>query len=85
MDIIAWLGSILLAFCGLPLCLQSIFQGHMRGVNLLFLVSWWLGEILLFMYILVDISSPQLLTNYAINIIFTSTMLWYKLFPRDGL
>jgi len=83
MEIIGWVGSFLLTFCGMPLVWQSHKDGHARGVNIVFLEMWLWGEVLVLAYIL---AQPMLLwpliANYAFNIMLILIIQHYKLSPR---
>lgn len=78
----AWIGSILLALCGLPQAYRSYTDGHSRGISSTFLVMWGLGEILTFFYIIGDL---PLMINYGINIICISVIIKYKLKERNDI
>ncbi len=80
---IGWLGSIMLAFCGLPLAVQVVRQGSARDLSRGTLVLWTLGEI--FTIVSVWKSAPSLtflLFNYGMNLIFLSVIWFYIVFPR---
>jgi uncharacterized protein with PQ loop repeat len=81
MENIGWLGSILLAFCGLPQAIESIKTKSSEGLTWGFIGMWFLGEILTFIYILPKLDLP-LLFNYTANIIFLSIIIFYKLMPK---
>ena len=81
MENIGWLGSILLAFCGLPQALESIKTKSSEGLTWGFIGMWFLGEILTFIYILPKLDLP-LLFNYTANIIFLSIIIFFKLCPK---
>ena len=81
MEIIGFLGSILLACCGLPQAILSYKQGHSDGISLGFLLMWTLGEILTLIYITPKSDIP-LLINYSTNLIFLIIIWKYKIFRR---
>ena len=81
MEQIGWLGSILLAFCGLPQAIESIKTKSSEGLTWGFIGMWFLGEIMTFIYILPKMDLP-LLFNYTANIIFLSIIIFYKLMPK---
>lgn len=81
MENIGWLGSILLAFCGLPQAIESIKTKSSEGLTWGFIGMWFIGEICTFIYILPKMDLPLLL-NYTANIIFLSIIIFYKLLPR---
>lgn len=81
MENIGWLGSILLAFCGLPQAIESIKTKSSEGLTWGFIGMWFIGEICTFIYILPKMDLPLLL-NYTANIIFLAIIIFYKLFPK---
>ena len=78
---IGWLGSILLAFCGLPQAIESIKTKSSEGLTWGFIIMWFLGEICTFVYILPKLDLP-LLFNYTANIIFLAIIIYFKLMPK---
>jgi len=78
---IGWLGSILLAFCGLPQAIESIKTKSSEGLTWGFIGMWFLGEICTFIYILPKMDLP-LLFNYTANIIFLAIIIYFKLMPK---
>lgn len=81
MEQIGWLGSILLAFCGLPQAIESIKTKSSEGLTWGFIGMWFLGEIMTFIYILPKMDLP-LLFNYTANIIFLAIIIYFKLMPK---
>jgi uncharacterized protein with PQ loop repeat len=80
METIGWIGSILLAFCGLPQAWESYKTKSSAGLNWAFLGMWGMGEIFTVIYILPKWHWP-LLFNYTANIVFLSIIIYYKLRP----
>ncbi len=78
---IGWLGSVLLALCGIPQAWQSAKQGHSRGISAFFLAAWFAGELLTLAYVWPDKNLP-LIVNYSCNIGALIVIIWFKLFPR---
>lgn len=82
---VGWLGTCLLAVCGLPQLVKSRREGHSHGISWLFILAWFFGEILLFVYILSENKGFILLFNYLLNLFFAGGILYFKVFPRkDG-
>ena len=81
LDITGWIGSFLLAICGLPQAGQSIKDGHSRGLNWYFNSAWLGGEIMTFVYVFPKMDIP-LLFNYSANLIFLAIMIRYKIWER---
>jgi len=78
MDNIGWIGSILMAFCGLPQAIESYKTKSSRGLSWGFLIMWFSGELLTLIYILPKMDLP-LLFNYTANLIFLIIIIYYKL------
>ena len=81
MEYIGWIGSILLAFCGLPQAIESFKTKNSDGLTWGFLIMWGVGEIFTIIYILPKWHWP-LIFNYTANIIFISIIVYYKLKPK---
>lgn len=81
MEMIGWIGSILLAFCGLPQAIESWKTKNSDGLTWGFLIMWGLGEIFTIIYIIPKWHWP-LIFNYTANIIFISIIVYYKIKPR---
>lgn len=81
METLGWLGSILLAFCGLPQAIESYKTKSSAGLTWGFIAMWFIGEIFTFVYILPKMDLP-LLFNYTANILFLSVIIFYKLNPK---
>ena len=80
LDIVGWLGAFFFAICAIPQAWQSYKLGNSDGISTMFLVFWFLGEVLMTIYVLPTWDWP-LLTNYIFNLILTSVICWYKIFP----
>lgn len=81
MDSIGWIGSVLLAFCGLPQAIQSIKTGNSNGLNWGFISAWFGGELLTLAYVIPKMDLP-LLFNYSANIAFLLIIIKYRIWPR---
>lgn len=81
MEYIGWIGSILFAVCGFPQAVQSIRDGHSRGLNWFFLGCWLFGELFTIVYIWPKQDYP-LLFNYLLNLVFLVIMIRYKIWER---
>jgi uncharacterized protein with PQ loop repeat len=81
---IGWIGSICLAFSAMPQAWQCYCQGHARGLSILTLCLWLVGEVC---YIVATIGEfgmvPWLLTNYVMNLVFLSVILRYWICPKS--
>lgn len=81
---LGWIGSWLLALCGLPQALQSLQQGHSDGVSIPFLWMWLVGEIFTVAYlflitplIVLKRDYTPLVINYSINIGLIIIILYF--------
>jgi uncharacterized protein with PQ loop repeat len=81
MEYIGWVGSILLAFCGLPQAIESFKTKNSDGLTWGFLIMWGVGELFTVVYIIPKWHWP-LIFNYTANIIFISIIVYYKLKPK---
>ena len=81
MDNFGWLGSILLAFCGLPQAIESYKTKNSDGLTWGFVLMWFVGEICTFVYIIPKMDLP-LLFNYSANIMFLIIIIYYKINPK---
>jgi uncharacterized protein with PQ loop repeat len=81
MEYIGWIGSILLAFCGLPQAIESYKTKNSDGLTWSFLGMWGMGEIMTIIYILPKWHWP-LIFNYTANIVFIAIILYYKIKPQ---
>ena len=77
---IGWLGSILLAICGLPEAYFAITTGT-TSLSYIFLILWGSGEIFTLFYLTQKNKKIKLLPlflNYGLNIVFISILLIIK-------
>jgi len=81
MEWLGWIGGLLLALCGLPQAVKTFLDGHSDGVSWWFLIMWFVGEVLVLIYIIPSGQLP-LIVNYAVNIIFAAIILKYKIKPK---
>ncbi|VVB77589.1 PQ loop repeat protein [uncultured archaeon] len=68
-ELIGWIGAVLLATCGLPQLFKTLKTKDFSGLSLTFIVWWFFGEVLTLFYIVYTAFRWPLLFNYAINII----------------
>lgn len=73
---IATLGSILLACCGIPESIKC-FKTKSCDIGYPMLLMWLFGEILLIIFAIQSRQFP-LLINYIANLTFVTVMLYYK-------
>ena len=60
MDNIGWIGSILLAFCGLPQAIESYKTKSSEGLTWGFISMWFIGEIFTIIYVFPKMDLPLL-------------------------
>jgi uncharacterized protein with PQ loop repeat len=77
MTIIGYIGSILLALCGVPQAIKAWKTNSAKDISWLFLLSWLLGEMFTFAYVLPKFDLPLLL-NYVVNMIVISVIIKIK-------
>ena len=83
MIILGWMGSTLLALCGIPQAVMAVKQGHSNGISWSMLLMWHSGIICMMIYVLPTRDVP-LISSYAVSVVTISVMLWYKCFPREN-
>lgn len=81
-ELIGWMGSILLAFCGFPQAIDSFKKKSSHGVTWGLLLMWGIGEIFTLIYVF-PMMKWALIFNYIANLLFLSIIIYYKLFPRS--
>ena len=80
MELLGWIGSMLLALCGLPQAIDSFRKKHSDGLTLGFLLMWGGGEIFTLIYLSSKQDILPLIANYSLNLVFLITILCYKFF-----
>ena len=81
METIGYIGSIMLAICGLPQAIESYKTKSSEGLTWGFILLWLFGELFTFAYIIPKMDLP-LLINYSTNIIFLTIIVYFKIFPK---
>jgi uncharacterized membrane protein HdeD (DUF308 family) len=77
MTLLATIGSLLLALCGLPEAI-SAYKNKSCGLGWPMLLMWVLGEIFLIIFA-VQTAQYVLLLNYVANVVFLVVMIYYKI------
>jgi len=77
MEILGWLGSILLQLHTIPQVFTCFKQKHARGFSNSFLVMWVLGCMLMLLYT-VPTGKLPLIINYALNMTTGLVVSYYK-------
>ena len=77
-EVIGWVGSFLFSICAIPQAYQSYKEKSSKGINSLFLITWFLGEILCLLYgFLVELPYP-IMVNYIVNLSCLLVIAYYK-------
>lgn len=83
MELLAWSGAICFALCAVPQVVQTIRDGHAKGLAPSFLAMWFYGEIVMITYTLPRWeTNQQVMANYLLNFICLCVMIYYKIWPR---
>lgn len=77
-ELLGWLGALLLMICALPQTLKCIKTKSAAGVDLGFLIMWWLGAASMMVYQIYN-KDVQASISLGFNVVFVSIMLYYKL------
>ena len=77
MEIIGWIGSLMLSICGLPQAIDSYRKKSSKGITWGFILLWLIGEIFLIIYLFHKKEYP-LLFNCGLNTVLASIILFYK-------
>lgn len=77
MEVIGWIGSILLAACAIPEVVNAFKTGKC-GITWGMLLVWQVGEVLTWIAVVAKIGSLFLIFNYTANIIFISYLIYVK-------
>jgi len=83
-EAVGWVAGILFAFCAFPQAYQSYKSGHSVGINPWLLWMWWLGEVLMIIYVYVKHGfDVPLMINYIGNLFFLAFIMKFYYFPRQ--
>jgi len=83
-ELIGWIGAILLATCGIPQLIKAIRTRRFEGLSVIFLFWWLFGEVFVLFYIIHKAFRWPLLFNYGINIIIIFVILFLFATSRNG-
>jgi uncharacterized protein with PQ loop repeat len=81
LEIFGWAGSSLLLICSIPQAIQSVRQGHSRGLSPHMLWMWMTGMALMIPYLAELKATPAIITH-VFNIFVAGTITWFYYFPR---
>ena len=71
------IGCVLLSYCALPQVIKTWKTKSVGDLSFYFLLVWFLGDLLMGIYILSDIKWP-LVINYFLNGFFSGYLLFAK-------
>jgi uncharacterized protein with PQ loop repeat len=82
-QVLGWIGAILFAICAVPQVIKTYKTKEADDLSWLFLLFWIGGEILTFIYIIIDdislnITHYPLYINYVFNILLVMYLLYAK-------
>ena len=77
MELIAYIGGILLTICGVPEMIRTIKDKRCH-LGWPFLLLWFFGEVFMLIYSL-NLKNNPLIMNYLFNTIIVGIMLYYKI------
>ena len=77
MEIVAYIGGILLTICGIPEVIRT-FKDKRCHLGYPFLLLWFFGEVFMLIYS-IDLKSNPLIMNYLFNTIIVGIMLYFKI------
>ena len=75
-EIIGWIGVILLTLCGIPQVYTTYKTKETLGLSLWMLIFWLVGEALTGLYVVLTIRKSPLLFNQFCNIIIVSSIIY---------
>ncbi len=77
MELMAYVGGVLLTICGIPEVIRTIKDKRCH-LGWAFLLLWFFGEVFMLIYAL-HLKSNPLIMNYLFNTIIVGVMLYYKI------
>lgn len=83
-NLIGWIGTILLSSAGLPQLYKTLKDGHALGIHLYYLLFIFFGLISMIIYVMLTNHSIQLLFSYGFQLIVFSILLYKKKFPNKN-
>lgn len=82
MEVIGYIGGILLAVCGVPELIRTV-KNKVCNLGWGFILLWFFGELFMFWYILDKPFDGPLFFNYLLNLLMVGIMLYYKVRPSN--
>jgi uncharacterized protein with PQ loop repeat len=81
MEVVAWVGSVMLAVCAAPQAFKTYHEKHAESLSIWFLGLCGGGEILLLIYT-VFLRDWALVFNYGVNLVLILIIARYKFWPK---
>lgn len=81
MILLSWIGSFLLAICGLPIAYEA-YKNKSSDISTSFLALWGAGELLTLIYVVYK-EENALTFNYFSNMIFIGIIVYYKFNKKE--
>lgn len=78
MELLGWIGSVLLALCALPQAVQTIKTRSAGDLSWTFLLMWGVGDLLLLIYTF-PFGKMSLTLNYGLNAVLVGLIVLVKL------
>jgi len=78
MRVLGYTSAFLLSICGVFQLIETVKLGNVDGLSFLFLLTWFLGELLGCVYVCSRRDYP-LIWNYIINLLVSLILLLYYL------
>jgi uncharacterized protein with PQ loop repeat len=84
-EVAGFIATICFSISAIPQAWKSFKEKNAYGISWGTIILWVLGEVFMLAYTLgkYGISDMYLLTNYSINTVVCSVILYYKVFPYD--
>jgi uncharacterized protein with PQ loop repeat len=81
-NILGVIASIILISSCIPQVAKSITDGHSDGLSWGLLSLWFLGLVLMGLYVALSTSSLILIGNCLVQLALVSVLIYYKINPR---
>lgn len=84
-QIIGWIGTILLASAGLPQLYKTINDGHAIGLAWYYLILVWVGMAFSITYVMLTTFSLNLICSYLFQMIVFGILIYRKKYPKEPM
>ena len=83
-DVLGYVGSLTLAWCGLPQAIKCYKEKSAKGLSAWFIWMWIFGEIMVWTYLWMKNGTDiPVIINYGSNVILGFTIAYFKYFGAD--